>query len=204
MRRSAALVLLLAAALYAAPAGAEDAETKDSGLVCELRDLPMQARPGEQLKVVVKLTNTSDKPLPLLAHHVEYVTSVGTGVGATIRKAPGQTPDDESIRQLPANVVGRLKQFARMESLEGAYPEKPGDIAAILADKEIPAGASVSVPVTITLPQETGEYEVSAYVRSWSYFGVRNAIAMIDPEEVQRLYVDKVASKGKVIRVVGK
>jgi hypothetical protein len=62
----------------------------------------------------------------------------------------------------------------------------------------------VSVPITITLPREAGDYEVSAYVRSWSYFGVRNAIAMIDPDEVERLYVDKVSSEGRAIRVVGK
>jgi hypothetical protein len=201
MHRFVALLLLLAATLYVTPVAADDAEKKDSGLVCELRDLPMQARPGEQLKVVVKLTNASDKPLPLLAHHVEYVTSVGTGVGIVVRNAAEQSADERATRELPEKIVRPLRH---REPLEGAYPEKPNDIAAILADKEIPAGGSLSVAVTITLPPEPGEYEVSAYVRSWSYFGVRNGIAMIDPDEVDRLYVERVTSSARLVCVEDK
>jgi hypothetical protein len=208
MRRYLIPLLPLVTALSAAaaadppsPKPDKPAESK-APLVCELRDLPKKARPGEELKLVVRLSNTSDKLFPLLGHHVEYVTSVGTGVGISIRRAAKRDAEkapteQHTLKKLPV-------ALARMEALEGAHPEKPGDILAVLPNKEIPGGKSVSIPVTVTLPKEPGEYEVSAYVRSWSYFGIRNDIPLIDPKEVQRLYVDRVSSESRLVLVGGK
>ena len=67
------LVTALSAAVAADPPSPKQdkpAENK-APLVCELRDLPEKARPGEELKLVVRLSNTGDKPFPLLGHHVE-------------------------------------------------------------------------------------------------------------------------------------
>jgi hypothetical protein len=58
--------------------------------------------------------------------------------------------------------------------------------------------------MTVTVPKAPGEYEVSAYVRSWAYFGIRNGIAQIDPKEVDRLYVDRVSSECRLVLVGGK
>jgi hypothetical protein len=196
------LVTALSAAVAADPPSPKPdkpAENK-APLVCELRDLPEKARPGEELKLIVRLRNTSDKSFPLLGHHVEYVTSVGTGVGISIRRVAKR--DAEKAPEQPT--LKLRSALARMELLGGAYPKKPEDILAVLTDKEIPGGKSVSIPVTVTLPKEPGEYEVSAYVRSWASFGIRNDIPLIDPKEVDRLYVDRVASECRLVLVGAK
>jgi hypothetical protein len=197
------LVTALSAAVAAGPPSPKQDKPAESKapLVCELRDLPEKVRLGEELKLVVRLSNTGDKPFPLLGHHVEYVTSVGTGVGISIRRVAKRgaekAPAEQPTLKLPV-------ALARLELLEGAYPENPADIVAVLIHKEIPGGKGVSIPVTVTLPKKPGEYEVSAYVRSWAYFGTRNDIPLIDPKEVQRLYVDRVSSEPRLVLVGGR
>lgn len=163
-----------------------------SVLICTLFSSSKQVAPGQEVEFVLKVKNPTAQEVPIVPSHVEYVTSIGTGVGISFY--PNAYVATEPASSLPRFTIG-------FEQIEGAYPKKPNDIIAIVATNVVDSSETLEFPLTVRAPQNEGKYDVRGYIRSWAYYGARNGIPMIDQDKVAKDFVHKVLSSPHILHV---
>jgi hypothetical protein len=175
----------------------EPAPTKQA-LVCELTGLPEKAEPGSSHIVTVTVKNFGKNAVPLLKRHVEYVTSLGTGVGVDIKPCSKEPAKEEPAITTKPDPV-KMQFNPKADNL--FFGQEPTDILAIAKVDSIEPGKALTFKVKITMPKQPGEYEVRSFIRSWMYYGPRNGIAAVDPKDAAKMFVNKTSSEKRIVAV---